>query len=1315
MSDILNKIPLIDITAPELNQSNYGSDLSQTFENIDKNFSTLANYDFIKGESGKSVIIEEVPFYNEDGSLNKYGHKVKEYFITKYGSDALKSIYDSDGNEISLYDNFTKDNAGNLYIISMIENDTTNESTPISSLYYVFLDGRFANSNLANIDEKLLADIDDLSCLLIYDKHIDGFKSLEGAFPTIYYEQDRGLCWNINGKGTGLQIRGINGKDGKSAELRFVECEQSKDNSIYKESKVISIYDYPVMTPVNELSPEELLDYDNAIAVILIKNDQEQKHYLYFGKLKCVDEGLHANYFDNMELTYNLQTTNLINVLKKINILSNDSNPLRGIFIPINNEPNEPNQKQSVHLLTTNSITGGNSDLITEDKVDVMFTGIDDIDTLTKPNEDKQLLVEKYLYVKVNIDRDFFTNPMYIDIPEVLEKQCSKYNYVLKYKLSDKIIKFDALDEFKLKAFGKINLNGSKISFTDGEQGNIKYKNPSVSNSFYEYNEHYETLPADFKSRMQSGSPESENDNALGVYVWELCDAKHSFDNDIINTSDENQLSYSNDLKNYFGHILTTTINPNISTRFVWFNGLELSISTVDNGKYVLYGWNENPKRPMFSFEKFVPIFNNDFRYNGDTSLNINYNINITGDEESPNRNVTVNGALNVDDINIYNTAKIGKIENVYTERNIITDAGINIGRTSTSPNSRQYNCTIDKNGNARFEKRITAENLEISDTAEIGKIKDVYTENDIITDAGIKIGKKTTNPSQYNCTIDKDGNAVFTEDITAKNLKINEGINSNNITSSNITSTNNSTFKNVTINSSLKTKNDRLKVNINTDSSLNIDATDVKTINISRHNVESVIKSNMTSLYTNSSGVVVSNDEKNADSKQFYCYGKSNGDNLTEEAIEFNHDQMKIDEKYEPIDLYYKYIGDIESFNPKDGKLIDFNKINNPDRYQITYKDGSESEDSAIVISYNKYFIQKHVIKQPNKQTYYDSEYWPSIHFGYFSFVLCIRARGASDDNIDKAVRLITKDNCTKYGESSNNYSYVKLCAYYKKEDGSFVKCGETDIMPLPTPISYLNDDINNPTDAWYGVRITDNNTIDRHHWEKRNNGWYNSSAEDRYQGYVFKPKSITLWESTHEVFRKMFNDGKNIEIYVRPEINIIIKSPNGNDKIDGMYVYSFVPLGNNINIYSRAVIEDKTVYVPYTMEENKIEETYNFQTGYVVRAFNETGSVHPTTWSLNTNTELLDSYFKYKIFTVSGIDNKLVTNICSDGIVIRDKSNIFGLGNIGSSPSLFYCDTLNKSSYNKGLRYIKLDDLFDTSPGSQSPLIDLVKKMSL
>ena len=55
---INNQIPLTQIIAPSLSDVNYASGLNDVFDNINDNFSTLSNHDFIKGESGTSVKIQ---------------------------------------------------------------------------------------------------------------------------------------------------------------------------------------------------------------------------------------------------------------------------------------------------------------------------------------------------------------------------------------------------------------------------------------------------------------------------------------------------------------------------------------------------------------------------------------------------------------------------------------------------------------------------------------------------------------------------------------------------------------------------------------------------------------------------------------------------------------------------------------------------------------------------------------------------------------------------------------------------------------------------------------------------------------------------------------------------------------------------------------------------------------------------------------------------------------------------------------------------------------------------------------------------------
>ena len=62
-----------------------------------------------------------------------------------------------------------------------------------------------------------------------------------------------------------------------------------------------------------------------------------------------------------------------------------------------------------------------------------------------------------------------------------------------------------------------------------------------------------------------------------------------------------------------------------------------------------------------------VSVINDDF-LNKETSLNINYNVNITGDNENTKKDLTVNGNINCNTLEVFNNASILEIENIYTK-----------------------------------------------------------------------------------------------------------------------------------------------------------------------------------------------------------------------------------------------------------------------------------------------------------------------------------------------------------------------------------------------------------------------------------------------------------------------------------------------------------------------------------------------------------------------------------------------------------------------------------------------------------------------
>ena len=62
MSDVLSILKTIE--APNLTESNYGENIQQQFENIDSNFQKLGNRDFVKGEKGADLGLEQIALFN---------------------------------------------------------------------------------------------------------------------------------------------------------------------------------------------------------------------------------------------------------------------------------------------------------------------------------------------------------------------------------------------------------------------------------------------------------------------------------------------------------------------------------------------------------------------------------------------------------------------------------------------------------------------------------------------------------------------------------------------------------------------------------------------------------------------------------------------------------------------------------------------------------------------------------------------------------------------------------------------------------------------------------------------------------------------------------------------------------------------------------------------------------------------------------------------------------------------------------------------------------------------------------------------------
>ena len=89
-----NKLNIHTIVAPELNNLNYGDSISKQFDNINENFHILGNHDFIKGQQGDGLYIENIKLIKEFDE-SKYSELTEEDKYQKQLAQTGYELYQS--------------------------------------------------------------------------------------------------------------------------------------------------------------------------------------------------------------------------------------------------------------------------------------------------------------------------------------------------------------------------------------------------------------------------------------------------------------------------------------------------------------------------------------------------------------------------------------------------------------------------------------------------------------------------------------------------------------------------------------------------------------------------------------------------------------------------------------------------------------------------------------------------------------------------------------------------------------------------------------------------------------------------------------------------------------------------------------------------------------------------------------------------------------------------------------------------------------------------------------------------------------------
>lgn len=1125
-----NNIPIVPITIPELTSVEYATGLSDAFDNINSNFATLANHEFVKGDPGKSVKI--------------HGENISDYkdIITR----AIINAYNLSG--VTIQDDIWQNIDNNNEIIYMIyntDNAVLNDETPISSLYYVFIDGRY---DLIKNNEIDFNEIPDLSCIVVYKPNSDGtpnFEVLKNQFPTIYYESGVGLCWKINGSNTGLPVRGLTGKDGINASMQIVRCDTfepaSIDNSLIGE--IVGVYDiYNGYITLDDDSKATFIEnHKNQSAIILSTDMNDINNGFYFGVIDVNNDGNPIAKTDQRcSITNGFDTQAINDAMRSIDLLDNGNNGssgIKGLFIPIKASGTNG---QPVHLLSATSITN-TEDNASSDKNDVILTPINDIVNLNVTNDNK-LQVDKYLVLKVNKNN---TNNIFTYNNNNLRGFFEENNYLLQYKLINKITERAAL-------------GSDDIVVDENTQ-----------------------LPSLFSDALSA--------NGSGIYKWEI----FGYDGHVIVNSP-------------FKTIYTLTVNPSITSEIMWYGKDNDNVESWF-GNVEKHGNVEVYNELVFSFNKFEPFFAiaNDFTYNNDTALNINYNINITG-KENESRNVTVKGAVNCDDLYVYNLSAAGEIKDIYTKDDIVGEKGLKLA--SVTNNDATINLfEVNASGDVK-SKSIT------SDTVETDKI---YSD--------------TTNNRQ----------------LITKELFVNDNNDNRLIYVGDINNVNNDD----------ETHEHILGAEINNISSLSISRSQNKTIDVGNNDEDDKkivpsISSNVPLLQNDSSNIIISNTDNTSDNGQLCYYGVSKqygDDTITSDpgpgVIAENN--LISNTTFDTVKNFNIHRLSIDKV--KEGSLGITTIDKSVNTTLLGIKNNNLKDEFARTTSSNLYLKQKpNTDFKSEVSLTYDENDWKNGQINkYVAKYTIKKSNDTSSNQLNYKNNLKIQFKNTHIvrvgitGKNSNGRwpvmmddSYMKLHVYYQIGDGTPTKI---ENLSKQFKFNHSTDSISNNSDyEWYGYDNSGNQLSGEDNWE---------STAWRYIDFEFKSNDFVITNTCKDFdyILKAYNGDKTINIYVMPEFYLYFKGQDGGlfegakKLIKNICVYTPVPV--KIAGYSPVNASDTLVYS------------------------NNDDNIYKTKLNGRTVTGVVGSTISYK-YDTKNEEGVKSTTICNDGVVFKTGDYIFGIG---------------------------------------------------
>jgi hypothetical protein len=385
-------IKLASVVAPELKESDYGKNINDQFVNIDNNFKLIANRDFVKGDSGESLYIENVKIIKDGEGIggdlyNALNSAIGNIFNS---AGALKSVngcnWDDAITQVSEGDEEEEDKKSGIHVPIIASKDkTTDKVEYICAASPVMLfDNRFNEKAVRNVDFSEYEGVVDVTSILNFKKDGDNWVcELNLSYPRLQYK-DGSFSWVINNVNTIVKSTGIKGDPGESANIWIVQIPDLPETY---EGNPINISTYFVNGAWTSDTPKNIKVGD--LAIVYCEN--KGYHGFFVSQIKIVEDNNTVLY----DPTTNIQNINYVKNTTEFFKSLGKGEAARGMFLKF--DPENENSKyahmfynagdngENLHIKPTNdysslenyngkssiNITGYNTTKISSKKINI--------------------------------------------------------------------------------------------------------------------------------------------------------------------------------------------------------------------------------------------------------------------------------------------------------------------------------------------------------------------------------------------------------------------------------------------------------------------------------------------------------------------------------------------------------------------------------------------------------------------------------------------------------------------------------------------------------------------------------------------------------------------------------------------------------------------------------------------------------------------------------------------------------------------------------------------------------------------------------